>query len=85
MNIETKFDVGQEVYFIYANGIYKRPVSKINVGVTKHLSDTPSEPVPLITYHFDMTDSQGGLEPEYRYENEVFVSIEDLTKESTIY
>jgi len=83
MTINTKFNVGEQVYFLHSGCVYLRPVHKIHVEVTKKCGLPPSfrgvgEIELLVTYFFVLNPNSSTREEIYKYENELGASKEDL-------
>ncbi len=69
MNINTKYDVGQEVWFIDKNEIISEKILKINFNKSKDEE--------IITYHFLEAENTSDWDRK-RLENQIFNSKEDL-------
>ncbi len=83
MQINTQFNIGDLVYFILDNQIYRRAVRLITVEVRRNILNAEKPFEPLITYQFDATPSRGGMEV-YKYENEVAATKEGLVNKISV-
>lgn len=74
MKIETRFDVGQEVFFIYHDMLYQSAVRNLSVEVTR---SAEGQLGILVCYHFSI---HGERDQFYKYEAELAASKEDLIR-----
>lgn len=76
MKVETKFEVGQQVVFFHDNILYRRPVNRIEITLTKQATEEFS--VSLIIYWFVMDPDSNFKAEAYKYESEVALTKEEL-------
>ena len=78
MQINTKFSVGDSVVFLHRNCFTRRTISRIEITASSQgIKDT--EPSVLITYYFPDLESTN-YDPNYKYENEIAATKEELAK-----
>jgi len=79
MNITTKFNVGEQVYFLEEGSLFRRPVQRITVEIKNSSSDKIEHKIePLIIYYFILYPTVTGSQEKYKYENEVAATKEEL-------
>lgn len=78
MKIETKFNIGQEVYFMFNNKVQHAEVLEIDVTVTHLNKECPDAKINC-RYEVNFKDIVGGGFKFYE-EYELFVSKEELLK-----
>ena len=74
MTITTKFNVGDEVFFLYESKIKKSKIIKITAETS------PNYPTALIVYYFEGTQSFNEI---YKYEEEIAPTITELINQLT--
>lgn len=79
MEIKTKYNINDEVYFIQGYKIFKRKISDINIYIKK---DIDKKVISLIEYTIDLELSTGRLGDNYitRLESAIFSTKEELIK-----
>ena len=79
MEIKTKYNINDEVYFIQGYKIFKRKISDINIYIKK---DRDKKVISLIEYTIDLELSTGRLGDNYitRLESAIFSTKEELIK-----
>ena len=70
MQINTRFDVGDEVVFIYDDAVYKRHIRNIEIQILRANS-------PIIIYHFIDPKKRDGY-TLHKCEPEVAKTVEEL-------
>jgi hypothetical protein len=84
MTINTKFNAGDQVYFLEGGSIYLRPIQRITIEMKASgwKVNDPSAGVstfdPLITYYFVLYPNVNGCKEIYKYESELGLSKEEL-------
>lgn len=74
MIIETNFNIGDKVFFLFNNRIECEKITAINI------SNSIIQNLNLINYYVDMYDSEGEVFKVKLQENEIFKSLDELIK-----
>jgi hypothetical protein len=77
MNINTKFNVGEQVYFLEGGSLYYRPINRITIE-TKIDNSNKTKGELLIIYYFVLNPDFTEFREIYKYESEVAATKEDL-------
>jgi hypothetical protein len=77
MTINTKFNAGEQVYFLDGGFIYLRPIHRITIEVN-YGGWGKEKTEPLITYHIILFPDEINPQEIYKYESELALSKEEL-------
>lgn len=79
MEIKTKYNINDEVYFIHGNKIFKKKISHIDIYIKEGIDKIV---ISLIEYTIDLEFSTGRLGERFttRLESDIYLSKEELIK-----
>ena len=79
MNIITKFNVGEQVYFLEGGCLYYRPINRITIETKNGYGwNEKKEEESLVIYYFVLNPDFTEFREIYKYESEVAVTKEEL-------
>ena len=79
MNINTKFNVGEQVYFLEGGSLYYRPINRITIETKNGYGwNEKKEEESLVIYYFVLNPDYTKFQEIYKYESEVAATKEDL-------